>query len=499
MLETAFRSIIDISKGGKPTIDREELLENFRSFQRAKLGNNQEAYKKLYYRILDHFKRYVETPSFELLVEHFTKEPGCEDVLVVLEQISAEKPRIGGNYKDSLRLIKETQDLESLQEALTEANEIAVKGRKVGKVQMKGVESALDYIANKSRAIRHMSQEFKTEAQILDAKEVDDAKERYEKRVLNPEDHLGIYTGIDQIDDALGGLKHTEFMIVGAFTGQGKSTFSVNMAYRAVYSSWDTALFTLEMTLEEMQEMVYVLHLSNDEVWANTKFARMVGTISYDAIREGTLEPHEKEFYYAALDDFKNNPDYGKLYIFSPEKNATTVEDVSIKCLEVNSELKTTGRKLEFVVVDYIRLLAVDTQSRSREDRDNLNTIIKNLKRLCITFNNGQGLRILSPVQIKREGYVRALSNGGNYLLSDMSDTSEVEKSADVLITLFLDDALRKSKLMKVNCLKARRKEPFTQVEVCANLATKYIYTKTDMKASDLQMSDAGEVNLSGV
>lgn len=498
MLHVAFRSIIDIPKGGKPTIDKEELLENFRSFQRSKVRNEQEAYKKLYYRILDHFKRYVELPAIEILLEHFTNEPGCENVLVVLEQISAEKPRIGGNYKDALRQIKDSQDLEALQEAFTEANEIAVKGRKVGKVQLKGVEAALDYIANKSRDIRHNSQEFKTEAQVMDSKETELAKEAYKKRAENPMDTLGIYTGIDQIDEHLGGLKHTEFMIIGAYTGQGKSTFSINMAYRAVYSGWDTAMFTLEMTLEEMQDMVYVLHMSNDEVWGQSRFKNLMGTVEYNDVRNGKLTPEQLEFYYAALDDLSGNPEYGKIYIMSPEKSATTVEDVSIKCLELNSELKTVGRKLEFVIVDYIRLLAVDAAHRSRDDRENLNTIIKSLKRLCITFNNGQGLRLVSPVQIKREGYVRALNSDpkGQYLLSDMSDTSEVEKSADILLTLFMDEALKKSKMMKIACLKARRHDTFPPLEVCANLATKYIYTKADMKASDLLMD--GPVNLSG-
>ena len=77
-----------------------------------------------------------------------------------------------------------------------------------------------------------------------------------------------------------------------------------------------------------------------------------------------------------------------------------------------------------------------------------------------------------------------------------MSDTSEVEKSADILLTLFMDEALKKSKMMKIACLKARRHDTFPPLEVCANLATKYIYTKADMKASDLLMD--GPVNLSG-
>jgi len=487
MLERAFRSLIDIPKANRPTIDREDLLENFRSFQRSHIRCEQESFKKIYFRIKDHFSRYVEVPSYTNLLDHFNDEPGCEDVVVTLSQILAEKPHIGGNYKEVLRGIKEDQDREALKEVLTETNEIAFVGRTVGKAKMKGVEAALDYLASKSREIRSYSQDFKTEAQILEGKEIQEAKETYEHRSRNQLDTMGIYTGLDDIDDALDGLKHTELAIVAAYTAQGKTTFSLNVLYRALFTGWDSLLVTLEMTLPEMQTMLYVLHSSNMEVWQGTKYEHLVGKMEYNDALNGRLSPEMKEFHFASMDDMEANDGYGRVHIFQPDKSVTTVEDITVKCLEVNSELKTQGRKLEFLVVDYIRLLGVEAKVANRDPRENLNNIIKGLKRLCISFNNGQGLRCLSPHQIKREGYVRALGNGGIYLLSDLSDTSEIEKSADVVITLFMDDALRKSHMFKICNLKARRNALFEPFEACANLATKYIYSKSDITEADLR------------
>lgn len=497
MLERAFRSIIDLPKGdGRSTIDQEELLENFRSLQRSRVRIEQESYKQLYHRILDHFKSYVELPSYTLLQEHFENEPGGESVLVNLQKIKTEKPFIGGNYKAILHEMKAEQDLEAMQEAMQVTQEIAIKGKKIGQQHMKGVDQAMDYFAIKSREIRDRNRDFKVEAQIMDGKEINEAKENYEKRAQNQTSSLGIYSGLEQMDNVLQGLKHTEFMIVGAYTGQGKTTFSVNVLYRALFCGWDSAMFSLEMTLEEMQNMLYVLHTSNTEVFGNSRFAHLVGTIKFEDVMEGRLDVERKEFFFAAMDDLEGNPDYGKVHVVQPDKSTTTVEDIMVKCLEINSELKTQGRMLEFLVVDYIRLINASEKGKTRDPRENLNNIIKGLKRLCLTFNNGQGLRLLSPHQLSREGYVRALGNGGHYLLSDLSDTSEIEKSADVVITLFMDDALRKANMFKVCCLKARRKTLFEPFEACANLATKYMYSKSELTAEDLDMVNEIDLEL---
>jgi replicative DNA helicase len=502
MLERAFRSIIDIPLNGRMTIDKEELLENFRSFQKSHVRCEEEAYKKLYYRILDHFKRYVELPCFDLLKEHFSNEPGCEDVLVTLEGIEAEKPYIGGNYKSILKEIKSKQDLESLQEALNEANEIAIKGRKVGKTQMKGVEQAIDYFSIKSKEIRAKNMDFKTELQALDSREIQEAKDRYDHRKNNQIESLGIYTGLEQIDKSLNGLKHTELMIVAAYTAQGKTTFSINMLYQAVLCGWNSALFTLEMTVEEMQDMLYVLHTTNYEVWGDPakphyqKYLQYVGQVEYNDVREGRLTPELEEFYKAAMDDLDSEEEYGRLYIVQPSEKTFTVDDINIKCLEINSDLKTKDKVLEFCVIDYLRLLGVP--GKSQGEREDLNQKIIGIKRLFLTFNNGQGLRGVSPHQIKREGYVRAMANGGFYMLSDLSDSSEIEKSGDVVITLFMDDAMRKSGLFKICNLKARRNDLFDPFEACANLAAKRIYTRADIKKSDLILDSKTTLELGG-
>jgi replicative DNA helicase len=240
--------------------------------------------------------------------------------------------------------------------------------------------------------------------------------------------------------------------------------------------------------------MIYCLHTTNMDVWRGTEFEKYVGRVEYNDIRQGRLSPELKRFYFTAMDDFDKDERYGRLYVIQPDKTSYNVDDVNIKCLEVNSDLKTKGRKLEFICIDYLRLLGV--VGRSAGEREDLNAKIIGIKRLLLTFNNGQGLRCVTPHQIKREGYVRALSNGGLYLLSDLSDSSEIEKSGDVVITLFMDDAMRKSGVFKICNLKARRDKLFDPFEACGNLANKRIFPKAELKQSDMLLDEHTSLEL---
>jgi hypothetical protein len=79
-----------------------------------------------------------------------------------------------------------------------------------------------------------------------------------------------------------------------------------------------------------------------------------------------------------------------------------------------------------------------------------------------------------------------------------MSDSSEIEKSGDVVLTLFMDDAMRKSGIFKICNLKARRDKLFDPFEACGNLANKRIFPKADLKQSDLILDEKTMLDLAG-
>jgi len=268
-------------------------------------------------------------------------------------------------------------------------------------------------------------------------------------------------------------------MLVAAAPGHCKTTFSLNMAYRAVYGGWNTAFVTLEMTMPEIRRAVYVLHSCNQRRFRKIcpEHSDLIGTLKYNDVAYGSLTEAENDYYKSVLRDIEESEDYGRLTVWQPDQTLTTVSDIDFKLRQIQQEYQAANRgDLEFVIIDYISLLGLDRENKTKDYNQDLNNIIKELKRLCLTFNNGKGLRILSPFQMNREGFREAEKNDGIYTHTALSNAHEAERSSDVVISLFLGSDDRRNGMIKICNLKARRDKPFDPFQACVNFDTKYIY-----------------------
>ena len=91
---------------------------------------------------------------------------------------------------------------------------------------------------------------------------------------------------------------------------------------------------------------------------------------------------------------------------------------------------------------------------------------------MCLTFNNGKGIRLLSPFQANRKGWEEAKAHDGVYNLTALSNAHEAERSADVVIALFMDEATKKEGKVKISSLKNRRNSPFDPFNAKMNYKT---------------------------
>jgi len=479
MLNDVFRSIIDISKNNKSTLDQKQLITNFRSLQKSTISPEEDSYKRIYHKLLDHYREYQELPDIDLLNEHFTREEGNETVLHALDKIKVAKPRVSSNYKDLLSRVHTSQNEESFEAILHRSAEIMnsgiTEGRGKNAKTKKGLDDAITYLIHKSRTLQQNATDTKLEGQIISKVEVEEVKDNYTKMKEKQTETTGIYTGLQSIDEACGGLKHTELMLAAAYVGQCKTTFCLNMLYKSVFSGWDSAMVTLEMSYTELRTMIYVLHSCNP-IFLDTEYANLVGTVNVNDVIYGDLTPEQEEFFFFVIDDFTNNPDYGTLHIWQPSGSVCTVTDIESKLREFNSVLVDADRKLEFCCIDYISLLGVEQEIRSKDTNENLNSIIKRLKNVCLNFNNGQGLRMLSPFQVNRTGYLEASKNDGLYNSTHLSNAHEAERSADVIISLFMSEDMRDNGTIKLCNLKNRRNPFFKPFESSINFKSRYIY-----------------------
>ena len=487
-LDTIFRSLINFKNDrGELTITQKALLKNFRALQEVIPDPPEEkVYKNLYYFLYNYVKDCTndapELPSYEFAKNYYEEIEGSEAVLALLEKIKTKQPYVGQDFRKALKMYNEDQNVLRFERVLSNANKIASVGMPVGygrkKRVLKGTLDAINYLAVETKPLQQDITGVKLESQVISPEEADEVIEEYERVKKDPVEALGIYTGLTHIDKKLKGLKNTELMLVAAWTGHCKTTFSLNMMYRAVYSGWNVAFITLEMSHAEIRRAIYVLHSCNQRRFRKVcpQFKHLIGTLKYNDITYGTLTEEEEEYFRIVVDDIKNSPDYGKLYIWQPAQTVTTVSDIDFKARQIQQEFQADGRDLEFIILDYITLLGNDESTKTRDYNQSLNNNIKALKRLCLTFNNGKGCRMLSPFQVNREGYKEAKKNDGVYFPTALSNAHEAERSSDCVIALYVNDDDRNSGMIKVCNLKARRDKPFSAFNACINFDSKYIY-----------------------
>ena len=102
-MKKIFRSIINVKKDGKPTVEQIDLKRNYKAFIGSRVEPEDPSYIKLYHWIEAHYREYNEIPSIEYLFER-AKKDGEESVLASLIEVAKERPYVSSDY---LAILKE--------------------------------------------------------------------------------------------------------------------------------------------------------------------------------------------------------------------------------------------------------------------------------------------------------------------------------------------------------------------------------------------------------
>lgn len=156
------------------------------------------------------------------------------------------------------------------------------------------------------------------------------------------------------------------------------------------------------------------------------KFGLERGLDSTD-LKNGTLSPEEEKALLAVVKDLDTNSNYGKIFISQIPRGAT------LSYFETRMNRQQQQWNIDLALMDYLALLKSDRKRTS--EREEMSEVIKDAKVFATSFNNGKGVPLITPWQIRRESYQDAQRTGA-YGLSSLSDTAEIEKSADQIISL---------------------------------------------------------------
>ena len=461
-MKRLLRSIIDV----KGAVTQENLVFNFTKLMNAKIEWGRQDDTKVYNFIYQFFSAQLEMPSIQTVKDYFE---GIDDLEVTerLKVIESAEWYIRTNFSHLLTQILDEQHKLKAVALLKESHDILTRGLEIDGERKFGIRDSLTHFTARANdlIVPNFNARFRGDVR-------QDAKEMMDEYTLakNSKDKVwGRFTGIVEIDRACRGAKRGELWVHGAFPGELKTTFATNWCYNLVtHFNTNVLYISLEMPYEQVRRNIYTLHTANTK-WVDQGLQppEYVG-LDYRKIRDGELSEAEEKFYFEhVIPDFNTNPNYYHFEVLNPEKEMTMLD------IRMEAELLHKQEALGFVVIDHGQWVEARKTKKSKDYTIELNSVVRDAKQFAMRFNNNEGIPVLLLWQINREGKDEADKNEGEYKLKAFTYSNEVEKTADVVTTTYLNKTHREQSTTRLSNPKNRDNPPFLPFDAYANLTTR--------------------------
>lgn len=449
------RSVIDVD--GR--IRRDELFRNYAYLAQSDVALTTDEDRTIWAFVREYATQMAACPSLAT-VQDYLERHGDATGLDRLGEIAA-YARIYQmeDYENLVNLEVENQKDQEMHVILKGAAQALTDGLTIKKGKetkdYRGHRGAMQYIMERAEPLMADKSGFKTKADIVE--DTVDAREEFDRALTANRKTWGIITGLRDIDHVCRGIKPGEMWIHAAYTGQLKTTLALNWVYRAAFLlQYNVYYLSLEMPVDQIRRILYVMH-SQHPKFRDKGFP----PLTYRLVRDGEDEEGNRitqaqvDFYHHIIDDIEQNRDqsYGAIVVRSPD------HDMTVPLLRQDMEVTHQKTPLHMAVVDHFALMKADSSTKNYYT--DLNGIIRDTKRLALTFNQGERIPILGLLQINRQGNLEADKNDGVYKLQALADANEAERSADVVTTTYLNPELKAQGVTKFCCLKNRDNQQF--------------------------------------
>jgi replicative DNA helicase len=225
--------------------------------------------------------------------------------------------------------------------------------------------------------------------------------------------YRGVPTGIKELDDTITGLNRSDFILLGARPGMGKTSFALNIArYAAVKAQKRVAFFSLEMSKEQLISRL----LSTEAMVEGTK------------LRTGKLSEDEWIRLIEAGDILS------KTQMYFDDNPSVTVPEIKAKLRRL--------KDVDLVIIDYLQLMNSSTRIENRVQE--ISQITRNLKIMAKELD----VPVMTLSQLARDSEKRT---NHRPVLSDLRDSGSIEQDADIVLFLYRDDYYQDSETPSEN------------------------------------------------
>ena len=223
--------------------------------------------------------------------------------------------------------------------------------------------------------------------------------ERIEQLEQQGSEVTGLATGFRDLDKKLAGLQPANLVIIAARPAMGKSALTMNIATNVALQQKPVALFSLEMSKEEIVQRILA----------------SVGRVDSMKLRSCQLGPLWQRVVDAA----------SRMYqapIYIDDSPIVTVTDIRAKCRRLKRK-----KGLALVIVDYLQLM----QGTARENRQQeIAEISRSLKNLARELD----VPVIGLSQLNRSLEAR---EDKRPRLSALRESGSLEQDADVVMFIY--------------------------------------------------------------
>ena len=231
----------------------------------------------------------------------------------------------------------------------------------------------------------------------------------------------GITTGLDSLNAKIGGLHHSDLMIVAGRPGMGKTALATNIAFNAARRF----ARDIEDGIDEAKSVgakigFFSLEMSADQL--ATRILAESSGISGEALRMGKISQQDFRNLARASAELQNLP------FFIDDTPGLTI-----------AALRTRARRLKrrhgigLIIVDYLQLLQGSSRSGSDNRVQEISEISRGLKTLAKELN----VPVIALSQLSRAVEQR---EDKRPQLSDLRESGSIEQDADMVMFVYREE-----------------------------------------------------------
>nr|DAX32146.1 MAG TPA: DnaB-like replicative helicase [Caudoviricetes sp.] len=239
---------------------------------------------------------------------------------------------------------------------------------------------------------------------------VDSYVDVLEKRSKSDFKERLLYTGIEAVDNILGGINSTDIVIVAGRPGTGKTEFSLTLTRNIAKNNGSVLFFSLEMG--NFQLIDRLLSATGGVGVKKLRNPQDLDDLDYNRLTNAITDIREQKIYFV-------------------DRGGLSADEI---CAITERHLSEVGN-LSAIVIDYLGLM-----DHKQANNINLTQAIANSMSKLKTFSKNFNIPIILLCQLNREVDSRAVKRPAN---SDLRDSGSIEQDASQIIMLYREGAYK--------------------------------------------------------